>query len=188
MSTIAPKKPLGLILREAGLISIPQLELALQDQIRLRDLRIGEILALRGWLKQQTADFFAEEWPQLLIHRPHQPISYYLKAAGLLNEQQIQSILNEQPVMAMEFGAMAVLKGLIKKATLSFFIEHLCEEEESDYVTQVTEIIEYCDDSWRETITAKREIYIGEPQITVPDDLRDINQKQETLIETVFLT
>ncbi len=29
-------------------------------------LRLGEILAIRGWIEQQTGDFFADEWQSLL--------------------------------------------------------------------------------------------------------------------------
>ena len=44
---------LGESLREAGLISQAQLNTALRDKMEYRVQRIGEILALRGWLKQE---------------------------------------------------------------------------------------------------------------------------------------
>ncbi|MGD1918815.1 MAG: hypothetical protein ACFCAD_07950 [Pleurocapsa sp.] len=49
------KKPIGQILIEAGLISINQIEVALQEQ-KYNDLRIGEILVLHGWIQQHTVD------------------------------------------------------------------------------------------------------------------------------------
>ncbi len=49
-------KPLGQILVEAGLISMSQIELALKEQ-KQTNLKIGEILTLHGWIKQETADF-----------------------------------------------------------------------------------------------------------------------------------
>ncbi|MEB3190526.1 MAG: hypothetical protein VKL42_09320 [Snowella sp.] len=58
-------KPLGLILREADLVTPAQIEVALQDQ-QYYQLPLGEILALHGWVHQETADFFAEQWPKLI--------------------------------------------------------------------------------------------------------------------------
>ncbi|MGK7886357.1 MAG: hypothetical protein AB4057_17260, partial [Crocosphaera sp.] len=55
------KPLLGEILRDADLITEAQLQTVLRDQQEYKDQKIGEILALRGWLKQETVDFFAEE-------------------------------------------------------------------------------------------------------------------------------
>ncbi|MGK7956005.1 MAG: hypothetical protein AB4063_12265, partial [Crocosphaera sp.] len=52
---------LGELLRDADLITEAQLQTVLRDQKEYKDQKIGEILALRGWLKQETVDFFAEE-------------------------------------------------------------------------------------------------------------------------------
>lgn len=60
-------KPLGLVLRKAGLVSSQQIEQALQESLNLPQCRIGEILAIRGWIHPQTANFFAEIWPRVLI-------------------------------------------------------------------------------------------------------------------------
>ena len=57
---IIQPKPLGLVLQEANLLAVPQIQLALRDQISYPYLRLGEILAMRGWIKQETADFFAQ--------------------------------------------------------------------------------------------------------------------------------
>ena len=62
MSKFITFKPIGEILTEADLITKPQLEVALRDQIYNEDMLLGEILALRGWIKQDTADFFVREW------------------------------------------------------------------------------------------------------------------------------
>jgi hypothetical protein len=124
--------PLGNILQEADLISASQVEVALNDQNSYQELRIGEILALRGWLKQQTADFFAQHWSELIQRKRQLPIGYYLKAAGLLNEEQINLLLAEQEQIGLRFGALAVLKGWIKPATLEFFLKHLYPERRSE--------------------------------------------------------
>ena len=88
-------KPLGEILIEAGLISASQLELALQEQAN-NNLRIGEILAAHNCIKQQTADFFAEQWNTLVKQQQKKPLVYYFRHAGLLEEKQIASLLREQ--------------------------------------------------------------------------------------------
>lgn len=50
------KKPLGEILLKAGLVSVFQIEIALEEQ-KQSDLKIGEILASRFWIKEETANF-----------------------------------------------------------------------------------------------------------------------------------
>lgn len=82
--------------------------------------RLGEILARRGWLKQETADFFAEQWPTLLS-QTKQPLGQYFKEAALLNKVQIEAILSEQRQTGLKFGELAVQKGWLKRITLDFF-------------------------------------------------------------------
>ena len=50
------KKRLGGYLVEAGLLSPAQIDVALNDQ-KLTGMRFGEILAARGWVKQQTIEY-----------------------------------------------------------------------------------------------------------------------------------
>lgn len=118
-------KPLGLVLQKAGLVTTKQVETALKDLEFLSNSRIGEIMVRRGWITQQTADFFAEKWPQLTYIQSKQPLGQHLKAAGLINDSQINIILQEQITSGLKFGASAVLKGIISQATLDFFLEQL---------------------------------------------------------------
>ena len=53
-------KPLGAYLVEAGLLTPGQVEVALNDQ-KVADMRFGEVLATRGWVKQQTIDYLMEK-------------------------------------------------------------------------------------------------------------------------------
>lgn len=122
------KKPLGQLLNEAGLISAQQVEMALRDQlVNNPDTKIGEILASRGWIKQQTADFFVEQWQDLIDSPQKHPLVYYFRQAGLLNEEQIDKILAERNNSAdkVRFHHLAVQKGLIKHETVDFFIRSL---------------------------------------------------------------
>lgn len=122
--SIEPKL-LGVILQEASLVSTPQIQVALQDQKYNPDLRLGEIFAMRGWLKQETADFFAQKWLELLQQRQRKPLGYYLQQSALLEEKHIAAILKEQRITGIRFGSIAVLQGLLKSQTVDFFLMHL---------------------------------------------------------------
>jgi len=125
MSKFIIFKPIGEILQEAGLITTPQLEVALRDQAYYEDMRLGEILALRGWIKQDTADFFVQEWYRLVNKRIEHPIGFYFQKAGLLSQEDISNILVEQNKLSLRFGDMAVKQGLIKPNTVDFFVQNL---------------------------------------------------------------
>ncbi|MGF1478969.1 MAG: FHA domain-containing protein [Cyanophyceae cyanobacterium] len=117
-------EPLGAVLRKADLITPVQLEIALQDQEQYNELRLGEILALRGWIKQETADFFASQWHQVL-HQEKRPLGHYLKQAALLNDAQIEAILTEQKRSGVRFGSLAYLQGWLKQATVDYIANSL---------------------------------------------------------------
>lgn len=125
MSKFITFKPIGEILKEAALITNPQLEVALRDQIYNEDMRLGEILALRGWIEQDTADFFAQEWFKLVNKRIEHPIGFYLNKAGLLSKSDIQVILRQQKADSLRFGDLAIKQGLLKPNTLNFFLQNL---------------------------------------------------------------
>ena len=123
------QKPIGAILQEADLVSISQIELALQEKSRYPHLRLGEVLAMHGWVKPETADFFVQDWSNVLRDREKDPLGYYLQQAGLLDKEQIDFILEEQRKTGIRFGTVAVLQGLLKSTTLDFFLSHLYPEE-----------------------------------------------------------
>lgn len=125
ISSMSNPLPLGYLLKRAGLVSESQITRALEvQQTTHRHLRIGEIMANYGWLKQETIDFFADTLPQIR-NRPKQPIGQYLKLAKLLDDGQINQILAEQSQNSLRFGEVAVLKGWIKSETIDFFLRYL---------------------------------------------------------------
>ena len=127
-SGFSGKKPLGQLLSEAGLISAQQIELALKEQIiNSPGTKIGEIFANRGWIKQETADFFAEKWNELVNQKQKKPLVYYLRQAALLDENQINHILEEQnkSLKKVRFHHVAVQEGLVKQETVNFFLINL---------------------------------------------------------------
>ncbi|PZD73706.1 hypothetical protein C1752_01527 [Acaryochloris thomasi RCC1774] len=121
---------LGAVLQQAGLVSARQVEIALKEQQHFK-LRIGELLALRGWLRQESADFFAEEWPRIQQQPPQQPIGQYLKQAGLLDEAQIRSALDAQRQTQLKFGTLIVANGWVQHRTLQFFLKYLKQNRSS---------------------------------------------------------
>lgn len=116
---------LGETLQKAGLISDSQIQVALVDREYNQELRLGEILAIRGWLEPQTADFFADEWQFLLKQQHKHPLGFYLEKSGLLTSEQISSILQEQQKLWLKFGSVAIIQGLLKQNTLNFFLDNL---------------------------------------------------------------
>lgn len=120
---------LGELLLRAGLVSEAQVEVAVYDQACHTGMRFGEILSLRGWLKPETAEFFVEQWPNLL-HQAHRLwLGEYFKSAALLSSDQVERVCCEQRQTGLRFGSAAVLLGLIKQPTLDFFLIHLFPEE-----------------------------------------------------------
>ncbi len=122
-------RPLGEMLQRAGLLSPAQLEVVLQDQKWQPDLRIGDILELRGWVKRDAIEFFAEQWPQLVTVGRDHPIGYYFQQAGLLDSQQVEALLQEQAQAGLRIGALAVLHGWLSQETLDWFLRSLAPEE-----------------------------------------------------------
>ncbi|MBD1874882.1 hypothetical protein H6F75_15450 [Nodosilinea sp. FACHB-131] len=122
-------RPLGEMLQRAGLLSQAQLDVVLQDQQWQPDLRIGDILELRGWVKRDAIEFFAEQWPQLATAGRDNPIGYYFQQAGLLNSQQVDALLKEQKQAGLRIGALAVLHGWLSQETLDWFLRSLAPEE-----------------------------------------------------------
>lgn len=57
-STSSSFKRLGGYLVEAGLLTPAQVDVALNDQKMTDGMRFGEILNARGWVKQQTIEYF----------------------------------------------------------------------------------------------------------------------------------
>ena len=130
-------KPLGLVLRKAGLVSSEKVDKALKDSLYLSKYKLGEVLAIRGWIKPETAHFFAEVWPSFfqnqtpskqtrqIIVNSLQPLGKHLQAAGLISHSQAEQILAIQKETSEKFGKIAVEQKLISATTLEFFLEHL---------------------------------------------------------------
>ena len=131
--------PLGAILQQAGLVSANNVKKALEQQRQSsRDLRIGEILALKGYIDSETADFFAESLPVLIKETPKKPIGQYLKQAKLLTEEQIQTILQQQKKSQLKFGAQAVVNGLLAQTTVDFFLKCLKDDSATKFDSVAT--------------------------------------------------
>lgn len=123
------QRPLGEILIEAGLISIDRMEIALLEQ-EGQDARIGEILASHGWIKRETADFFADQWQEIIKQEEKKPLVYYFREAGLLDREQIRLLLKKQKKQKqnnqkIRFHHLVIEEGYLTKTTVDFFLTYL---------------------------------------------------------------
>ncbi len=114
---------LGQMLILAGLVSPSQVEIALIDQQMSPHLRLGDILVLRGWLKQETVDYFADMLPLMRQAPSRLRLGEYCVCANLLSEAQVDILLQEQKTSAVPLGQLAVRRGWLKPETLDFFLD-----------------------------------------------------------------
>ena len=123
------KAKLGVILKEADLVSASQVKMALEYQIKYPCLRLGEILSVQGWIDSRTCDFFASKWDKLVELDYRKPLGYYFLEAGLLEKSDIQLILSEQQDIQDRFGKIAIKRGYLKPSTVDFFLKYLFPDE-----------------------------------------------------------
>jgi hypothetical protein len=114
------QKLLGVVLQDAHLISDFQIQIALIDQ-QAYGMRLGDVLVLHGWLQQETLDFFVFQWNYLLRNHEDFSLEDCVQSAGLLSEQQIQFIRQEQVRTNQSFRCIVLQQRLLKKQTLDFF-------------------------------------------------------------------
>lgn len=119
------KTPLGLLLKNAGLISNEQLQKALEVQSQYTQMKLGEILILQEGVRAKTIVFFVDKWQDFVTQGQQFPIGYYLKNAALLDEKQVNIILQEQQSNQQKFGVVAVQKGWVKQSTIDFMLDSL---------------------------------------------------------------
>ena len=113
----------GELLIKAGLVTEAQVQVALRDQTILGKLyRIGEILALRGWVQQATIDFLIIDLPRIIQQTSKLRLGEYLTEARLLTQEQVDELLKEQCQCGVRIGSLAVMHGWIGKQTLDFFL------------------------------------------------------------------
>ncbi|MEM8717140.1 MAG: hypothetical protein AAGE92_15440, partial [Cyanobacteria bacterium P01_G01_bin.4] len=69
---------IGELLVTAGLLSEARVQVALLDK-NMSDgqYRTGEILAMRGWVQQETTDFFVDVLPKLATTQSRLPLGEY---------------------------------------------------------------------------------------------------------------
>ncbi len=125
MSQSKNKIPLGLLLKNAGLISNEQLQKALEVQSQYTQMKLGEILILQEGIRVKTINFFVYNWQNCVAQGQQFPIGYYLKNAALLDEKQVEIILQEQKSNQQKFGVVAAQKGWVRQSTIDFMLDSL---------------------------------------------------------------
>lgn len=87
--TIVQGKRLGNYLVDAGLLTPSQIEVALADQ-QLTGLRLGEVLARRGWIKEETVEYFMKKVIEPDRHDPAGQANAYLESSRNLMKTLMQ--------------------------------------------------------------------------------------------------
>lgn len=106
-SPTPPRKRLGGYLVEAGLLTPAQIDVALNDQ-KLTGMRFGEILATRGWVKQQTIEYLMQKviLPEQQAWQSSQPS----QAMGRVPNSCGQPELKAAPIKADEDDSTEAMK------------------------------------------------------------------------------
>ena len=170
-------KPIGEVLIEAGLLSDSQVAIALQEQRSNSQFLFGEIVALKGWLKRDTVNFFVREWQDIVSQRKKQPIGYYFRQAGLVDEEQILAILQEHQATGIRFGTVAVFQGFLSAQTLEFFLESLYPQSSSKLVSKKHRYLTQRRNSRSEATPPVQSF--SKPVLQVA---RDLNQAEEEIV------
>lgn len=116
---------LGQMLQEAGLLSFRQVEAIVTLQVEDSTRRFGELAVQSGFLKQDTVDFFADRFPQLVRAPWRYPLGQYLRMAALLDDEQTSAILLEQGVRSARFGDIAVARGWVERQTVDWLLGYV---------------------------------------------------------------
>ena len=125
-------------------VNLPQQYIGSIIKVKITDMkahsqrqpqRFGELVVERGWLPPQTVDFFAEQYPTLGQSNRPQPLGQYLKAAALMDDDQIRTILTEQDLYGGRFGEIAVMKGWVPKGTVNLLLPPQSESERGNLNT-----------------------------------------------------
>ena len=119
------QKPIGINLQNAGLLSSQQVNRILREQRENPHKRFGDFVVAKGWLKAETINFFINEFPKLARNKRKLPLGQYLKAAKLISDRQIETILEQQKQTNLLFGEIAVDRGWVKPSTINFCLETL---------------------------------------------------------------
>jgi len=118
-------KDLHFRLKEAGLISKAQIEIAQQDRLQHPNLELEEILTLRGWLKPKTLNFFANQIIELIKNSQTITLKEFIESAALLEPQQINNLIKLEEKTGINFDTLLIKSQSINKATISFFQKYL---------------------------------------------------------------
>lgn len=117
------KPPLSFLLQEAGLLTPEQTNKILEKQ-KTTNLPFEQLVIAEGWLKPETVNFFLEKLPQLRSEKSNLSLSEHLKAAGLLNEQQINEIVAQQHQLGLDFEEILIRKGWVSSQCISVFLQY----------------------------------------------------------------
>ena len=118
---------LSLRLTKAGLVSEEQMEMAIAYLNKYRDLSLERVIFLRGWLSQETLEFFGKGLPKLIERGEKIPLVKILELASILNGEQINKLVKYQEERGKKVSSSLIEMGYIKESTLNFFQNYAIE-------------------------------------------------------------
>ena len=118
------EKPLGVYLLEASLVTLEQLDAALNEQ-QTTKARLGDTLVSQGVVSQQTIDYIMEK----VVSKSQRPLGTYLLEAGLVNQEQLDIALNEQKTTGARLGDILTSKDVVKPQTIEYLVNEVIKSE-----------------------------------------------------------
>lgn len=154
------------ILIQAGLLNEVQIQVAMHDLQMRPEMKFAEVLSVRGWIQEETVDFFELLWEMRLRQSERKLIGQYLLEARLITEAQLADILQEQRHSSLMFGEIAVLKGYLKHETVHFFVRHLYPDKLKISKTSPFARTPEAQSKSRSTMTNNLTVPQWEPEVT----------------------
>jgi len=113
------EQPIGEVLKEQGVIETQDLQEALEEQMKLRDRRVGEIIVEQTDVPQVIVDQAVSDATQNGKRKTHARVGDILIEAGLVTRQQVEEALKEQAAgKRKRIGLILIDKGLITEDQL----------------------------------------------------------------------
>ena len=106
--------PIGEILEDNGAISKEDVDIALVEQKRLKERRVGEIISEQENVPQETIEGTISRMIKAKKMSPHAKIGEILIAASLVTSEQVEQALASQAKgKKMPLGALLIERGLV---------------------------------------------------------------------------
>lgn len=135
---------IGQLLKEAGIIAQPQLDLVLANQRMpvYSEMRLGELLMLRGWVSEQTMSFFVFRWSEIIREaktgKRKVKLGQCIYEADLITREQVLALLREKKASKTDPYSLMLAHGYISQKTMNYFIKNLFHTKKAkQYISKI---------------------------------------------------